>query len=322
MNKYIQRIISLLAMTFLALMLVGCTDTLANPSGIAPNPGNNGSVDSNYAYSQATIEAGQRQLLDLSIKATEIKQNMDQADDASALSTLEYEQQQKMELDFQSTLVSQNIARAAATQEFFVQQTGVAMQATAEAESQAATITQLAIQANVTQTAQAQMVLDAGVQQTLQAAAALTAYPLTATPLAVTQAALLAQQYDREQQAFLDRVVGPLLPFVAAVILLLFIGLVVFANRRTARPIPWLLRLREGRGTGQNQPPRIIDGVEVNPDRLENEAFQPEEILANSPHIPDENPARIEIVNATEIPVAHWVNEVESRLAAEGRLPL
>jgi len=322
MNKSIQRIISFLILTFLALMLVGCTDTLANPPGIAPNSGNNGSVDPNYAYSQATIEAGQRQLLDLAIKATEIKQNMDQAEDASALSTLEYEQRQKLELDFQSTLVSQNIAKAAATQEFFVQQTDVAMQATAVAESHAATITQLAIQANANQTAQAQMNLDARVQQTGQAVAALTAYPLTATPFAVTQAALLVQQYDREQQAFLDRVVVPLLPYVAAIILLLFIMLVVFANRRTTRPIPWLLRLRERPGRGQIQPSRIIDGVEVNPNRLENEAFQSEPIIANTPHLPDENPARIEIVNAAEIPIAHWVNEVERRLAAEGRLPL
>lgn len=322
MNKSFQRIIALLILTFLALMLVGCVDTLANPSGIAPNPGNNGSVDPYYAYSQATIEAGQRQLLELSIKATEIKQNMDRAEDVSALSTLEYEQRQQLELDYQSTLVSQNIARAAATQEFFVQQTGVAMQATAEAESHAATITQLAIQANATQTVQAQMVLDARVQQTGQAVAALTAYPLTATPLAVTQAALLAQQYDREQQAFLDRMVVPLLPYVAAIILLLFIGFVAIANRRTTRSIPWLLRLRERPGRDQIQPPRIIDGVEVNPNRLENEAFQSEQILPNSPFLPDENPARIEIINATEIPIAHWVNEVESRLAAEGRPPL
>ncbi|HWR64571.1 MAG TPA: hypothetical protein VN364_00485 [Bellilinea sp.] len=322
MNKSNQRILSFLILTVLALMLGGCTDTLPNPSGIAPNPGSNGSVDPNYAYSQATIDAGQRQLLDLSIMATQNKQNMDQAEDAAALSTLEYEQRRKLELDFQSTLVSQNIAMAAATQEFFVQQTAVAMQAIAEVESHAATITQLAIQANATQTAQAQLVLDARVQQTAQAVAALTAYPLTATPLAATEAALLLQQYDREQQAFLDRLVVPLLPYAAAIILLLFIGLVVIANRRTARPIPWLYRLREGRGRGQIQPTRIIEGVEVNPDRLENEPFQSEQILPNSPHLPDENPAKIEIVNATEIPIAHWVYEVESRLNAEGRLPL
>ncbi len=322
MNKSFQRIISLLILTFLALMLGGCTDTLPNPSEIAPNPGGNGSVDPNYAYSQATIEAGQRQLFDLSVLATENKQNMDQAEDAAAQSTLEYEQRQKLELDFQSTLVSQNIAKAAATQEFFVQQTGVAMQATAVAESHAATITQLAIQANATQTAQVQMILDARVQQTAQAVAALTAYPLTATPLAATEAALLLQQYDREQQAFLDRVVIPLLPYAAAIIILLFIGLVIIANRRTARPIPWLYRLREGRGRGQVQPARIIEAVEVNPNPLENEPFQSEQILITSPHVPDENPAKIEIVNATEIPIAHWVNEVERRLAAEGRLPL
>ena len=322
MNKSFQRIISLLILTFLALMLGGCTDTLPHPSGIAPNPGSNGSVDPNYAYSQATIEAGQRQLFDLSVLATENKQNMDQAEDAAAQSTLEYEQRQKLELDFQSTLVSQNIAKAAATQEFFVQQTGVAMQATAVAEAHSATITQLAIQANATQTAQVQMILDARVQQTAQAVAALTAYPLTATPLAATEAALLLQQYDREQQAFLDRLVIPLLPYVAAFLLLLFIGLVVIANRRTARPIPWLYRLSEGRGRGRIQPERIIDVVELNPDRLENIPFQSEQILSAAPYLSDENSARIEIINAAEIPIAHWVNEVEGRLSEEGRLPL
>jgi len=322
MNKTFQRTISILILTYLALMLVGCADTLANPSEFAPDPGNIDSVDPAYAYSQATIEAGQRQLLDLSIKATEIQLNMEQAEDAAALSTLESAQRQKLEMDFQATLVSQNIAEAAATQEFLTQQTGVAMEATEVAQSHAATITQLAYQAVGTQTAQAQTILDSRVQQTAQAVAALTAYPLTATPLAVTQAALLMQQYDREQQSFLDQVVKPLLPFVAIFILMLFIGLVIIANRRASRPLPWFPRLRDRRDNDNSKQTRIIDGVEVNPNRLEHESFQSEGTLPDVTYSADDNLACIEIVKATEIPFAHWVSEVEGRLDAEGRQPL
>lgn len=322
MNKTFQRIISILILTFLALMLVGCADTLANPSDFAPDPGKIDSVDPAYVYSQATIEAGQRQLLDLSIKATEIQLNMEQAEDAAALSTLENAQRQKLEMDFQATLVSQNIAEAAATQEFLTQQTGVAMEATAEAQSHAATITQLAYQAVGTQTAQAQVILDSRVQQTAQAVAALTAYPLTATPLAVTQAALLMEQYDREQQSFLDQLVKPLLPFAVFFILILFIGLIVIANRRATRPLPWLPRLRDRRVNDISKQTRIIDGVEVSHNRLEHEPFQSEGTLPDVSYSAADNPVRIEIVNATEIPIAQWVSEVESRLDAEDRQPL
>ena len=277
MNNTFRRIISLLMLISLALVLSGCVDTLANPPGSAANPGNNASTDPNNAYSQATIDAGQRQLLDLAIRATEIKLNMDQAEDAAALSTLEYAQRQKLEVDFQATLVSQNVANAAATQEFLVQQTNVAVEATAVAQSNEATVTQLAFQAMGTQTAQAQMMLEARVQQTAEAVAALTAYPLTATPLAVTQAALLMQQYDREQQSFLDKVVKPFLPFAAVILLLVFMAMVVFANRRARKPMPWFPRLRDRRETEPSNQMRIIDGVEVNPNRLNNESFQSEQ---------------------------------------------
>lgn len=319
MNKTIRRTISLLILTTLALLLAGCADTLANPPGSAANPGSDGSADPNYTYSQATIDAGQRQLLDLAIRATEIKLNMDQAEDAAALSTLEYAQRQKLEVDFQATLVSQNMANAAATQEFLAQQTNVAMEATAVAQSNEATVTQLAFQVMGTQTVQAQVILDARVQQTAEAVAELTAYPLTATPLAVTQAALLMQQYDREQQSFLDKVVKPFLPFAAVILLLLFMAMVVFANRRARKPMPWFPRLRDRRETEPSKQMRIIDGVEIYPNRLNNKSFQPEGTSPDTSNMSEDNPAHIEIVNANEPPFFYWINEAEGRLGAEGK---
>lgn len=320
MNKTIQRTISFWILTLMTLMLVGCVDTLAYPPELTPVPGNSDAINPAYAFAQATIDAGERQLLDLSLQATEIKLNMDRAEDAAVLSTQEYGKQQQMQMDFQATLVSQNIAKAAATQEFFAQKTSIAVEATAAAQSHAATVTQLAIQVHGTQTVQVQAYIDNRIQQTVQAAAAMTAYPMTATPLAETQAALLMQQYAREQQTFLDQVVVPLLPFAAGVALLVFIVLVVLAVRRTTRPVPWFLRLRGGIDKGYSKPSRIMDGVAVNLIRPENEPYRSERAQLSPPHLPGENPARVEIANATEIPVAHWINEVEGRMVAEGRL--
>ena len=115
------------------------------------------------------------------------------------------------------------MAVAEATQAFVAQQTQIALNATADARIIAGTRTQSANIVIATQTAYAQAVLNAQAQQTVQAEGALTAYPLTATPLAVTQAALLMQQYDQERQSFEDQVVAPLMPVVVILVLLLLI---------------------------------------------------------------------------------------------------
>ena len=268
---------------------------------------------------------------------------MSQAANAAALATQDYNQRQKMELDYQATIVSLNIAQAAATQKGITQQTKMARDATAAAQSsaatatqsaylmnvtqtaqaqvilneqtaQAATATQSAYLVNVTQTAQAQAILDAQVKQTVQAVAASTAYPLTATPFAMTQAALLMQQYDREQQSFVDQVVAPLIPIVAILVLVLFILVIILAYRRY-NPMPWPRRLLTPRVNVSPSPLIMIDGVisDHNP-RLH--PIIPSELApANPPGLPGENMVNVEIVDATEPPVAHWIAEVEHQLA-------
>jgi len=318
-----QRIAWLLIITFMALMLMGCVDSLSTPiPEFSSAPGIIASPNPADTFAQATIDYGQRQLLDLSRKATEVSLSMSQAANAAALSTQEYYQRQKLDLDFQATIVSLNIAQAAATQEFITQQTKMAGEATAVAQSLAVTATHSAYLVNGTQTAQVQAILDARVLQTDQAVAALTAYPLTATPFAVTQAALLMQQYDREQQAFVDRVVVPLIPVIAALVLLLFILGIVLANRRFL-PMLWPRRLRMARVKLIPAPLIIIDEVAVDHDTRFHRIIPSKLSPANPPGLPGENTVDVEIVNAVEPTVALWIAEVERQSATtEGGLSL
>jgi hypothetical protein len=252
----------------MAQMLFGCTSIINNPQytltpGLAtPEPVNIEPQNPDYAFAQATMEAGQSQLLDLSRKATQVSMEMAQAADAAALLTQEYNQRQKMELDNQSTMISQNITMAAATQEFITGQTQIALDAVAAAQRNADAATQSAYLVNVTQTAHAQEIVNAQVQQTAQAVAALTAYPLTATPFAVTQAALLMQQYDREQQSFEEQVIAPLIP-VLVILDILLIMLGFFLAFRRFMLVPWSYRPRITRLRVNSNPLILIDGAIV-----------------------------------------------------------
>ena len=263
MNRTSRRTLALFIFIFLAQMLLGCdyvaatllppsTPSAAAPEGIeAPYP--------DYADAQATIDAGNSQLIDLSRQGAEVDREMAQTQDASALSNQDANQRKKNELDLQATGIGLNIAHAAATQEFIAQQTQIAVDATTRAQNRADAATQAADQVMATQAAQAQAIQDIFALQTVQANATQTAYPLTATysaqlqnatetvqaqallfaqatqadqaqmtgtaypltatPLAVTQAALLMQQYKREQQSFKDQVVTPLIPILVIMIL-------------------------------------------------------------------------------------------------------
>lgn len=328
MNITRQRIASLLILTFMSQMLLGCGASISStmpefsptPGYATPAPGINESSNPDYAFAQATMDYGQSQLLDLSRKATEVSLNMSQAANSAALSTQDYNQRQKVDLDYQATLVSLNITQAAATQKFIRQQTKMAGDATAVAQSRAAAATHSASLVNVTQTARAQAILGAQVLQTAQDAAALTASPLTATPFAVTQAALLMQQYDREQQSFEDRVVVPLIPILATILVLLLIILVIVLTYRRFMPMPWSRRLGIARVNVNPDPLIMIDGVIVDHDLGLHRVIPLELMPANPAGLPVENTVHVEIVSATEPPVAHWIAEVEHQLATEGEL--
>ena len=340
-------------------LLPTTTEYSSTPGRSTTVPGKIASPNPAYENAQATLDYGQSQLSDLSRKSTELSLNMSQAENAAAQSTKDANHRQKIELDYQATAVSMNITQAAATQRFITQQTKIARDATTAAQSSAATATHSAYLMNVTQTAQAQAALDSLAQQTAQAAAALTsypltatysahelnvsetgqaqmvlyaqatqaaqaietltAYPLTATPFAVTQAALLTQQYDREQQSFVNRVVKPLIPILAVLDLVLFIVWVVWAFRRYV-PVPRSPRLRIAPVNLNPSPLMFIDGV-ISDHNPQLHPVIPTELLpANTPRLPVENPVHVVIINAAEPPVADWIAEVEHQLADEGGL--
>lgn len=348
----------LLILTFVVLMLLGCTSIASITPAVSAGrtvsvPGKVESPNPAYALAQATIDYGKSQLLDLSRKATGVGLDMSQAANAAAMSTQDYNRRQKADLDYQSTLVSLNMAQAAATQSFIVQQTKMVRDATVAAQNIAAASTHSAEQLNITRTAQAQAILDAQAFQTVEVLAAmtaypltatsaahvlnitetaqaqvilnvqatqsaqrmatLTAYPLTATPFAVTQAALLMQQYEREQKSFVDRVVAPLIPILVILVILLLILGMILAYRRFMLA-PQLLHHRIGDGNSSPGPAIMIDAVLVDPVPQLPSALRP----PNPPHLPVENIAHVEIVNASDLPIVHWIAEVENQLATKG----
>jgi hypothetical protein len=319
MNKTIQRLAGLLTITFIALTLSACESLGTTTPEFSSVPGNIEVDQANYAFAQATIEAGQRQLDDLSRKATEVSLNLNQAADAAAQSTQDYNERRKMELDFESTIISQNMAEAAATQEIFLRRTQLAGDATSAAQNSAATATQAAYVESLNLAVQAQVLLDIQSRQTAQAVAALTTYPLTATPLAGTQAVLLAQQYNREEQSFVDRFVTPWTPILAVIVLILFIIVIILAYRRFVSPMPWPRRLLSRRANRGANLLTMIDGAIVENDLSVHQSLPADLMQDNMPQLPAKIVAHVEIINATEPPVAHWVAEVESQLAFESR---
>jgi hypothetical protein len=355
--KRTDRVIEiLLILTFTTVLLSGCISSIATdtpespftPVQSRPAPVILESPNPAYANAQATKDAGQNQLLDLARKSTEIGLDMSKAANSAAAATQDYNRRQKMELDYQSTVVSLNIAQANATQKAIAQQTQIAKDATAAAQNTAAAATRSANLINLTQTARAQLELDAQDRQTVQAAAALTAYPitatysaqlildaqaaqavqalatlkaypLTATPLAATQAALLMQQYDREQQSFIKRVVTPMIPILVIVdLLLLTLGLVLAYRRMNQAP-----RLRTLRMQSANIDPGpmvMIDGVIVDHDPRPNPKLPPQISTTDPVEPPSLDTVHVEIANASEAPFAHWIAEVEHQLGIEGGL--
>ncbi len=373
MNITSQRIAALLILGLTTLMSVGCSSLAAATPVFTPTPGliiHSQAISAPlpaiiespnpaYADAQATKDTGKSQLLDLSRKSTELSLNQAQAANAAAQATRDYNQRQKLDLSYQATVVSLNIAQAETTQEYLLQQTKLANDATTAVQSSAATATESAFMIEVTQTAQAQSLLDSQSMQTDQAAAALTAYPITATylaqagnvtetaqalailnvqstqaaqarttltaypmtatPFALTQAALLMQQYGREQKSFMDQIVRPLVPFIGSLDLLLFVLVVIFAYRR------FMLRpryLSAARVNINPNPMITIDGT-VADHNPQLHRINPLELMpSNASGLPGENTVRVEVVNAKEPPIANWIAEVEHQLDNEGGLTL
>jgi hypothetical protein len=321
--------------TLMVTVLVGCaTNNTIRVAGTSTPIFIQESPNPDFSLAQATVDDGKSQLASIDRQSTQVSLNMTQAVNAALQATQADNQRQKADLNFEATAVSLSITQAVATQEFLEQQTQIAGQATATAQSAAVAATQLVFVVQVTQTAQnqallntltvqamavintqiaqTQAVVNAHIEQTRQAVLAVTAYPLTATPLAKTQAAALAQEYNQEQQNFIQQIVSPLIPILVVIDLVLFILVIVFAYRQLI-PLPLLRIMGFSRGNDGPQPVRMIDVAFA-----EYVPQPPEPAPTAASGLPDEDSIQIDIVNASEPPYNHWVAEVEHQLDVEG----
>jgi hypothetical protein len=309
MNK--RGIATILILPLMVLALVAYRSVTRPESGspfayptFTPSPLSGDNQEAAYVAAQATLASGQSEMMELSHQATVVSLNMDQAADAAAQATMDYHQRQLMELSIQGTEVSQNMARAAATQQFISEQTQMVWNATATAQSQAATATYSAYILHVTQTAQA------------QAKATLTAYSLTATPWAAIQADILRTRNERERRAWWEEfVVNPLKAILFTLVVVLLIVGGVMAYRR---PMPVLeLRLRTIT-RGNDSPLLLVDGMIVDPYPPHRRLTRWVQRQPNLPQLPSDETPHVEIIGPSEPSVTNWITEAEWKLRADG----
>ena len=167
--------------------------------------------------------------------------------------------------------------------------------------------------------AKARVIVAAEVTQTAQALAATNAAPLAATSSAATQTALLVQEYQHEQDNFVNRIVTPLIPIMAAILFLMLLVLIIALLRRQFLPGQWLNSTRNTRETN-NYPNNLvtIDGeIADYYNHTPHPANPPDLNPENIPSLPCEKLVYVEVVNANELPVIHWTDDVERQLADE-----
>jgi hypothetical protein len=302
----------MLIYTFIALALLACESVPTPVTGSIETP------QPVYAAAQATLDYGQSQMEELSHQATVVGLNMAQAANAAAQATLDDNQRQMMELAYQATAVSLNMAQAAATQQFITEQTQTAWNATATAQSQAATATYSAYALNVTQTSQAQTMLGVHAAHTAQANATQTAYSLTATPWAAFQADIVRTRNKAERRALWEEfVVTPLKVILSTLIVLLLIAGGVMAYRRLMPVLE--LRLRTI-SRDNHSPLLLVDGMIVDPAPHYRRLIPQEPRQAYLPQLPSGGSAQVEIFSPSEPSVACWIIEAEQALRPDGRI--
>lgn len=296
MNK--RRISMMAIFTLMILAVMACETSTPLDSGQpfgTPSPYNREALQSAYAAAQATQASGQSQMMDLSHQATVVSLNIAQAADAAAQATLDDNQRQLMELSVQANQIKQNMAYAAATQKFVLEQTQIAQNVTATAQSGA--VTEYA-----RQTAQAQSLLDVQAMNTAQANATRTAYSLTATPGAVIQADILRTRNEAERRAVWEEfVVTPLKIILPTLVVLLLIVGGVMAYLRLMPALEQ--RLRNGASVDSDQ-------------RLTNLELH----LLNHPQLLSDEAVDVEIVGSSEPAITNWIIEAERQLRSDGKM--
>jgi hypothetical protein len=309
----LRHIATMVILPLMVLALMACESVTPSGSGrplayptLTPSPLFVDNQDAVYAAAQATLASGQNEIIELSHQATVVSLNMDQAANAAAQATLDYNERQLMELSIQGTEVSQNMAWAAATQQFIADQTQIAWNTTATAQSQVATATYSAYILKVTQTAQAQAILDIQATHAAQANATQVAYSLTATPFAAIQADIVRTQDESERRAWWDEFI--ITPLKVILILLVVILLIVGGVMAYRRLMPVLeLRLRTIISRDNESTLLLVDGRIVDhepPYRL----TQQELGLLKQARFPSADTPQVEIIGPSEPSITNWIN--------------
>ena len=149
-------------------------------------------------------------------------------------------------LQVTQTAISLAQFSAASTAEYSTRQTEQAISFTATERSVQSTATQEVRWIEATATTQAELTEAARASATASVIQTATAWPLTATPLAATQIAIVAQAQETEMKAYWRQFVIPFWVFIGAVCLSTFIVLVVLTYRRLIPTVELWLRTRHG----------------------------------------------------------------------------
>jgi hypothetical protein len=118
----------------------------------------------------------------------------------------------------------------------------------------------------------------------------------------------------------MNQIVIPSIPILIILDILMIIPIIILVYRRYGSVNwPFLLRLIR-----RNVPPRtliIVDGqiADHNPKISQTNPFELQP--ASSPKLTGAKTPRVDIVDASTPPIAHWIAEVEHQLAIYERLP-
>jgi len=348
MNRIRRCIATMLIFTFLVLALAACGsfDTpvpgtpLTHPA-FTPSPLSSDNQAMEYAAAQATLSSGQSEMTDLSRQATVVSQNMTlaaatqqfiikqtqmggdatatvQSQDATAAAQNQGATATSQSQD--ATAIAQNQGATATSQSQDATAIAQNQAATATAQSQDATATDSAYVRNVTETVQAQVVLDVQGTHTAQANATLAAYSLTATPWAAIQADIVRTRNESNRRAWWGEFVAT--PLKAILFTLLVLLLIVGGVLVYRRLMPVLeLRLRTIRRVNDS-PLLLMDGTFVDHEPPHRRLDQRVMHQPNLSQFPSYETLQVEIIDPLDPSIALWIEETEQKLRTDGRIQL
>ena len=344
-----KRIRRLIATTFIftcmALALWACMSLSTPGPGTpfthtpSPFPGNIQATE--YAAAQATLASGQSQMTEISRQATEVSQNMAQAAATQQFIAVQTQmvrdatatvQSQDATITAQSqgatatsqsqgaTAVAQNQGATATAQSQDATAVVQNQDATATAQVQEATAADFAYIRNVTQTAQAQVMLDVQGTNTARTNATQAVYALTATPLAAIQADIVRTRNESNRRSWWGEFVAtPLKAILITLVVLLFIVGAVMAYRRLMPVLD--LRLRTI-WRDKDSSLLLADGKIVDHDPAHRKSTRWILRQPNLPQSPSYEIPPVEIIDSSDPFIAPWIAETEQKLRTDGRIQL